>query len=128
MDAGVLYAFEADGGSMYLGASVSFGPVNRDAPLAGSLRRRLSAIVGITLNDLKHDDETRFENLIGDRWNVVAGLGVRLTRSLRVGAGALLLLKNDPNPLVTSRSLGAVPYVSVSLDIDVARLGGGGER
>jgi hypothetical protein len=128
LDAGVLYAFEADAGSLYLGTSVSFGAVNPRAPLRGSLRRRLSAIVGITLNDMKREDETRFENLIASRWNIVVGLGVRLTRSLRLGAGALLLLKNDPNPLVTDRSLGAVPYVSLSLDVDVARLAGGGER
>jgi hypothetical protein len=128
LDAGVLYAFEADAGSIYLGTSVTFGAVNPQAPLRGSLRRRLSVIVGITLNDMKREDETRFENLIASRWNVVVGLGVRLTRSLRLGAGALLLLKNDPNPLVTDRSLGAVPYVSLSLDVDVARLAGGGGR
>ena len=130
LDAGVLYAFEADSGSLYLGASVSFGPVNKDAPLPwrGSLRRRLSAIVGITFNDLTREDDTSFENLVGSRWNVVAGLGLRVTRSLRVGAGVLLLLKNDSNPLVTDRSLGAVPYVSLSLDLDVGRLAGGGGR
>jgi hypothetical protein len=75
---------------------------------------------------MKQEDDDRFENLIGERWNVVLGMGLRVTRSLRVGAGTLLLLKNDPNPLVNDSSLGAVPYVSLSLDLDIGRLVGGG--
>jgi hypothetical protein len=38
----------------------------------------------------------------------------------------LLLLKNDPNPLVTNRSLGAVPYVAVSLDLNLGKAFRGG--
>jgi hypothetical protein len=129
LDLGVLYGFEADAGAAYAAFSLSLAPVDKAAPLRGAaLRRRLSVIVGLTLTDMKKDGDERFENLVGERWNVVAGVGVRVTGSLRVGAGALLLLKNDPNPLVDDRSLAAVPYVSASLDVDVGRLFGGGER
>jgi hypothetical protein len=128
MDLGLLYAFEAEKGSLYLGANIYFRPINKDAPLSqrGSLGHRLSATVGVNLTNMKLADDERFENLVGERWNLLVGLGARVTRSLRVGGGALLLLKNDPNPLVSRRSLGAVPYVAVSLDVDLGRAFRGG--
>ena len=123
LDLGLLYAFEADRGALCAGVNVYLAPVNKEAPLRGAaLRKRLSVSVGLTLTDMRQEDDDRFENLIGDRWNVYVGLGLRVTRSLRLGAGALLLLKNDPNPLVLDRSLGAVPYVAATLDVDVGRL------
>jgi hypothetical protein len=129
LDLGLLYGFEVDRGALYAGLNVYLAPVNKDAPLRGAaLRKRLSVTVGLTLTDMRQEDDDRFENLIGDRWNVLVGMGLRVTGSLRLGAGALLLLKNDPNPLVLDRSLGAVPYVTASLDVDLGRLFGGGER
>ena len=129
LDLGLLYGFEVDRGALFAGVNVYLAPVNKHAPLRGAaLRKRLSVTVGLTLTDMRQEDDDRFENLIGDRWNVLVGMGLRVTGSLRLGAGALLLLKNDPNPLVLDRSLGAVPYVTASLDVDVGRLFGGGER
>ena len=129
LDLGLLYGFEVDRGAVFAGVNVYLAPVNKDAPLRGAaLRKRLSVTVGLTLTNMRQEDDDRFENLIGDRWNVLVGMGLRVTGSLRLGAGALLLLRNDPNPLVLDRSLGAVPYVTASLDVDVRRLFGGGER
>ena len=126
LDLGLLYGFEVDRGALHAGMNVYLAPVNKDAPLRGAaLRKRLSVTVGLTLTDMRQEDDERFENLIGDRWNVLVGMGLRVTGSLRLGAGALLLLKNDPNPLVLDRSLAAVPYVTASLDVDVGRLFGG---
>ncbi len=129
LDLGLLYGFEVDRGALFAGVNVYLAPVNKDAPLRGAaFRKRLSVTVGLTLTDMRQEDDDRFENLIGDRWNVLVGMGLRVTGSLRLGAGALLLLKNDPNPLVLDRSLGAVPYVTASLDVDVWRLFRGSER
>jgi hypothetical protein len=129
LDLGLLYGFEVDRGALHAGVNVYLAPVNKDAPLrGGSLAKRLSVTVGLTLTNMRQEDDDRFENLIGERWNVFVGMGLRVTGSLRLGAGALLLLRNDPNPLVNDRSLGAVPYVAASLDVDVGRLFGGGPR
>lgn len=126
LDLGLLYGFEVDRGALFAGVNLYLAPVNKDAPLRGAeLKKRLSVTVGLTLTDMRQEDDDRFENLIGDRWNVLVGMGLRVTGSLRLGAGALLLLKNDPNPLVLDRSLAAVPYVTASLDVDVGRLFGG---
>jgi hypothetical protein len=124
MDLGVLYPFELERATIYVGANIYFRPVNKQASLAqaGSLGHRLALTLGITLTNMKLEDETRYENLLGERWNLMAGLGLRVTRSLRVGGGAVFFLKNSDNPLVTERSLVASPYVSVSFDLDLAGL------
>lgn len=129
LDLGLLYGFEVDRGALFAGVNVYLAPVNKHAPLRGTeLRKRLSVTLGLTLTNMRQEDDERFENLIGERWNVIVGMGLRVSGSLRLGAGALLLLRNDPNPLVLDRSLGAVPYVTASLDVDVRRLFGGGGR
>jgi hypothetical protein len=120
----VLYPPELDRASLYLGANVYFRPVNKRASLRtqGSLGNRLSLTFGISLTNLKlEEDDPRFENLLGEDANLLVGAGLRLSRSLRVSAGALLFLKNDPNPLVTDRSLAATFYTAISLDLDIVR-------
>ena len=124
MDLGVLYPFELERATLYVGANVYFRPVNKDAPLRerGGLGHRLALTLGITLTNMKLEEETRYENLLGERWNLMAGLGLRVTWSLRVGGGAVFFLKNDENPLVTDRSLTLAPYVSASFDLDLGGL------
>lgn len=121
MDLGVVYPPRLDRAALYAGANVYFRPVNKRASLRehGSLAHRLALTLGVTLTDLALEDETRIEPLLGESSNLVLGLGFRITPSIRLGAGAVLFLKNDPNPLVTSRSLGATPYVSASFDVDL---------
>jgi hypothetical protein len=121
LDLGAVYPPELERAAAYIGVNVYFRPVNKKAPLRlkGTWKHRLAATFGITVTDLKLEDETRYENLLGGRSNLLLGLGYRLTRSIRVGGGAMLFLKNDPNPLVTDRSLGATPYISFSFDVDL---------
>jgi hypothetical protein len=121
MDIGAVYPPELERAAAYIGVNVYFRPVNKKAPLRvkGTWKHRLAATFGITVTDLKLEDETRYENLLGGRSSLLIGLGYRLTRSIRVGGGALLFLKNDPNPLVTDRSLGATPHISFSFDVDL---------
>ena len=124
LDLGVLYPPELDRASLYVGANLYFRPVNKRASLRthGGFGQRFSLTFGISLNDLKLEEgDTRFEPLLGDRSNLLVGAGLRLSRSLRVSAGALLFLKNDQNPLVTDRSLAATFYAALSFDVDVVR-------
>jgi hypothetical protein len=37
-----------------------------------------------------------------------------------LSGGALVLKEKDPNPLISKQSVATVPYVSFSLDFDVA--------
>ena len=121
LDLGALYPPELERAAFYIGANVYFRPVNKKAPfrLQSTWKHRLALTFGITVTDLKLEDETRYENLLGDRVNLLVGAGYRLTSSIRAGGGALLFLKNDPNPLVSERSLGLTPYIAVSFDVDL---------
>ena len=122
LDLGVLYAPELDRATAYFGANIYLRPVNKRASLRdrGGLGRRLSFTVGITVTDLKVDEEeTEIDALLGKRSNLILGAGYRLAQSMRLSGGALLFLKNDPNPLVTDRSLAATAYVAFSFDVDL---------
>jgi hypothetical protein len=121
LDLGAVYPPELERAAFYIGANIYFRPVNKKAPLRlkGGWKRRLALTVGITFTNLKLEDETRYENLLGDRSNLMVGLGYRLTSSIRIGGGTMFFLKNDPNPLVTDRALGITPYVALSFDVDL---------
>jgi hypothetical protein len=121
LDLGVLYAPDLERGALYFGANVYFRPVNKSASLRdrGGLKRRLSATVGITVTDLGLEDDERIQPLLGSRSNLVLGVGYRLAKSMRVSGGALLFLKDDPNPLVTQTALTATPYAAFSFDADL---------
>jgi hypothetical protein len=121
LDLGAAYPPELERAAFTIGANIYFRPVNKKAPLRlkGTWKHRLAMTVGITFTNLKLEDETRYENLLGDRSNLMVGMGYRLTHSIRIGGGAMFFLKNDPNPLVTERSLGATPYISLSFDVDL---------
>lgn len=124
LDLGVLYPPELDRAALYVGANLYFRPVNKRASLRthGGLGQRFSLTFGISLTDLKLETgDPRFEPLLGDRSNLLLGAGLRLSRSLRVSAGALLFLENDKNPLVEDRSLAATFYTALSFDVDVVR-------
>jgi hypothetical protein len=121
LDLGALYSPELERAAGYFGANVYFAPVNKKASLreAGGLAKRVSITFGLTLTELVLEDDPRIEPLLGSRYNLVLGAGYRFARSLRLSGGALLVLKNDPNPLVVDRSLAATPYFAFSFDIDI---------
>jgi len=120
LDLGVLYPPELDGATLTVGANVYFAPVNKRAPLrANRIRQRLALTFGLTVTNMRREEETRWENLLGEKSNLFVGLGYRLTRSLRLGGGFVLFSKNDENPLVDERSVAVTPYVSLSFDVDL---------
>ena len=120
LDLGVLYPPELDGATLTVGANVYFAPVNKRAPLrANGIRQRLALTFGLTVTNMRREEETRWENLLGEKSNLFVGLGYRLTRSLRLGGGFVLFSKNDENPLVDERTVAITPYVSLSFDVDL---------
>ena len=120
LDLGVLYPPELERATLTVGANVYFAPVNKRAPLrANGIRQRLALTFGLTVTNMRREEETRWENLLGEKANLFFGLGYRLTRSLRLGGGFVLFQKNDENPLVDEQSLAVTPYVSLSFDVDL---------
>jgi hypothetical protein len=131
MDAGFAYYFRIGTMTPYVGANIYFRPVNKDAPLSlvDSFGRRFSLTFGITLNSIEQQGDngttvpaaskTRFDLLQNNR-SLLLGAGLRVSQSLRVSGGVLVLKEKDTNPLISKQSVATVPYVSFSLDFDVA--------
>ena len=69
---------------------------------------------------MRREEETRWENLLGEKSNLFVGLGYRLTRSLRLG-GRLrpVLRRTTRTPSSTSAAVAVTPYVSLSFDVDL---------
>ncbi|MGD8867766.1 MAG: hypothetical protein PVI01_09050 [Gemmatimonadales bacterium] len=119
VDAGLVYPFEIDNVLPYIGVNLYLRPVNKDAPLNG-LARRFAITIGITVSSVSDGRSETRDDLFGSQ-ALLLGAGLRLLPSVRAGAGALLFRKLDPNPLITRKSLASVPYVSLSLDWDIAK-------
>jgi len=110
----------------YAGSNIYFRPINKAAPLsyAGTFLHRFALTVGITTtvkDPSRRADDLRSNPDDKDASNsLLLGAGLRITPSLRVGAGVLVFKESDPNPLIEQTSVTATPYVSFTADVDVA--------
>jgi hypothetical protein len=127
MDAGIVGIPRIGAASFYLGSNIYLRPVNKDAPLRmfpgwAGLSRRFAFTVGATFNSIKDkaDGTGVRREFAGDK-SLLLGAGLRLTESLRAGAGILLFRQRDPNPLITNESVTSAFYGSLSFDIDVVK-------
>ena len=118
-DAGFAFVPELNKTAPYLGTNIYFRPVNKDAPLRlhGGWGRRLCFTIALTLTGIA--DSTR-DDLFHTQ-SLLLGGGIRITDSLRLGGGAILFERKDPNPLVDHNRLATTPYLSLSFDWDVAK-------
>jgi len=133
-DAGFVYAPQIDSGVTYVGANLYLRPVNRDAALSqlGNFRqtftRRFAFTLALTVQSVADGGGGRVQtrdNLFGNQ-ALLAGAGLRITDTIRLGAGALLFKEKDPNPLVTRFRVASTYYVSLSFDLNVAKAFKGG--
>lgn len=126
-DAGFIYAFTIASFVPYVGTNIYFRPVNKAAPLSqrGSFGRRFALTFGVTLATLEDkepgDTAARTRTDLFSNSSLVLGAGLRVTQSIRLGGGALVFKRKDPNPLVSNTTVGVAPYASFSFDLDVAK-------
>jgi hypothetical protein len=121
-DGGLLYAGDIGQAALFVGTNIYLRPVNKDAPLSqrGSIGRRFAFTVGITVSSIADENNRTRTDMFADS-SLVLGAGLRMTQSIRVGAGALIFKESDPNPLVTKKTAAATWYLSFSFDINVAK-------
>lgn len=105
---------------LHVSVSFSFDAVDKSVPLEeeGGWGKRLSLVAGINITPLK-DAANSIEGIFGD-YSLLGGVGVRVTDYLKLGTGAVLFRQRDSNPLVTATHLRASPYLSLSVDLDIA--------
>jgi hypothetical protein len=133
-DAGIVYAPQVDTGVTYVGANIYLRPVNRDAALSqlGSFRqtftRRFALTLGLTVQSVADggagSPQTR-DNLFGNQ-ALLAGAGLRITDTIRLGAGALIFKEKDRNPLIGRFRVASTYYFTLSFDLNVAKAFKGG--
>jgi len=103
----------------YFGLHYNFHYVNSDLPFSSMphpFLSRLSAFLGITILSVQQSGE--FKNLFGSS-ALLAGGAVRLTSDgFRVVFGSMLVKKDNPNPLITTTTVGILPFVGVSYDFN----------
>lgn len=123
LDVGLLYAREIKETSVYIGANFYLRPVAKSVPLQtrGGFLRRFAFTIGLAVQDVEDERSTR-RALIGPV-SLVMGAGIRVSKYVRLGGGALLFRARDPEtfPLTTRTSLTGSPYVSASFDMDVGK-------
>ncbi|MGB2717767.1 MAG: hypothetical protein WBC51_26520 [Vicinamibacterales bacterium] len=127
LDTGMAYTWQLESMVFYAGTNVYFRPINKNAPLRlkGSFGRRFALTIGVTTS--VKDASRRAQDLrpaTGEDGtnSLLLGGGLRVTPSIRVGAGALIFNETDPNPLITQKSVAATPYVSLAVDINLGAL------
>ena len=123
LDVGLLYAREIKETSVYVGTNFYLRPVAKSVPLRtrGGFLRRFAFTIGLAFQDIEDDRSTR-SALIGPM-SLVLGAGIRLSKYVRLGGGALVFRERDPEtfPLTTRTSLASSPYISASFDVDVGK-------
>lgn len=119
---------------IYEGVNFYFMPVNKDAPLSYFTKRRywwlkrLSIHFGLTQNLIKVEND-RYSPLIEGIGSVLAGAGFRINRIMRINAGYMFFYEKDNNPLKDKKHFTALPQLSFTFDINIAKaLGGVGKR
>ena len=128
LDAGIAYPWRLENLVFYAGTNIYLRPINKEAPLryAGTFLHRFALTVGVTTT--VQDKSRRAEDLrpAADAQqtsnSLLLGAGLRITPSLRVGAGALVFKETDPNPLINQTSVTATPYLSFTADINVGQV------
>jgi hypothetical protein len=125
-DAGLLYAGDIGTAALFIGSNIYFRPVNKNAPLSqkGSFSRRFAITIGMTVSSIADENSRTRSDLFANQ-SLVVGAGLRVTQSIRAGAGALVFKEANPNPLITKKQAAATWYASFTFDVDVAKgLGG----
>jgi hypothetical protein len=129
-DAGFVWAPELDELVPYLGTNLYFRPVNKNAPLATlggfgeTFTRRFALTFALTASSISDDGDaagTMRDDLFASQ-SLLVGAGLRVTDSMRLGAGAIVFKRDDPSPLIDDPELNFSYYLAFSFDMDVVSL------
>lgn len=122
-DAGLIWAPDLGRVVPYAGTNIYFRPINNDAPLPNLFElsgflRRFALMVGLTVGGIEDAARGR-ENLVKTSAGLV-GAGLRITRVIRIGGGAIIFMARKETPFNNEKKAVADFYASISFDINVA--------
>lgn len=139
LDFGVSYIPGYEQLFFYEGVNFYFAPVNKDAPLStfplrGTsfrewISKRFSLHFGLTQSLIEVGNKRYAPLLKGLNSSLLAGVGLRINRIVRLNVGYIFFYEKDNNPIVDNNHFTAMPQVSVTFDLNVGKaLGGLGKK
>jgi len=123
-DFGFAYVYDVEQAVPYMGTNIYLVPVNKNAPLlfnqwSGTWSKRFAFSLGVTMQQF---DDPQSKSLFST-FNLLTGVGIRVTESIRLTGGAAWFRKKDEDLLGNNRDkVNFSPYLSLSLDWDVRSL------
>jgi len=107
----------------YVGVNISLRPINKNIKLRDiqnkTILTHLSLVFGLTTSGLtRQGTYDLFKSM-----SAISGVGIRLSRPLRIVTGIIWYDRDNPNPLLAPQ-LAIGPMVSLSLDLDTISLFG----
>jgi hypothetical protein len=123
LDVGLAHGFRVDKTFPYYGANFYFAPVNKKAPLSrfegwDRVKKSFSLLLGVTAGSFEDDRNKK----LFSGGSVLLGAGWRFNQFVKVNGGTLIFKQVDPNPIVVVQHRKTVPFVSLSVDIDLKTL------
>lgn len=107
----------------YIGVGIYFRPVDKNIPFSNfsnSFWHRASIDLGLTVSKLNTGDgQSEFSDLYNNM-SVLTGVKYKATRAVSFSMGFAWTQQIDSNPLIDDKSIVALPYLSLSLDVDFA--------
>lgn len=107
----------------YIGVGIYFRPVDKNIPFSNfsnSFWHRTSIDLGLTVSKLNTGDgQSEFSDLYNNM-SVLTGVKYKATRAVSFSMGFAWTQQIDSNPLIDDKSIVALPYFSLSLDVDFA--------
>jgi hypothetical protein len=110
----------------YIGFHINLRPIDKNIPFRllpnRGIQHYLSFFAALTLTSL--GEEGKREDLFGKK-SLLTGVGFRVNNAIRLTAGTAWVKKIDPDPITTKKSAAVLPYIGVSVDLDLKGLFGG---
>ncbi|MEO9533225.1 MAG: hypothetical protein ABJG68_09825 [Crocinitomicaceae bacterium] len=104
----------------FYGVRFNFRPLDPNYPyrliIRKSILHRSSVNVSFSFTSISNG-LNRFD--LYKKINFLFGYGLRLNNAMNLSAGAIFHQRLDPNPFVSERKLGVMPYIGITFDFEI---------
>lgn len=121
----VVYGFQKgfNGLAPYLGFNINFTTIDKDIPLKvypnKTLGHYVSVQIGWTL--IKLEEENKRSDFFSGS-SLLTGIGYKLTQGTKISMGGIWFYQDNPNPVISSKTLAVTPYIGISMHLDLRKL------
>jgi hypothetical protein len=119
------YGFQKgfNGFAPYLGFQINFQGLNRDVPFNQIRRKTLGQIMCFTtawtLSGIQEQNK-RYD--LFEKGSLITSLGFKFSHIVMLNGGVLWFKKENPNALITTKSVAVTPILSLSVNLEIEKL------